>query len=280
MTNPLDSVQWIHGALDCGTNTDPLIQIHEYDEDTFVLRLSKCFSYEGNFIYLLFGNDRAIIFDTGGPPGEQSHGQVMPIRAAVDAIIARWLERRDLEAIDLVVAHTHGHGDHGFWDGQFEQRPRTRIVRPTLQSVKLFFGLADWPEGEAAFDLGGRTLTIFPIPGHETSHIAIYDPRTKALLTGDTLYPGLLTVQDWPAFRRSAARMAQFARQHEIAMVLGNHIEMMSMPRRLYRIGTIYQPDEHVLPLAAAHIEELHLACEAMGDSPRVDIHDDFVIGA
>jgi hypothetical protein len=31
------------------------------------LRVSKCFSYEGNFIYLLFGDNKAIMLDTGGP---------------------------------------------------------------------------------------------------------------------------------------------------------------------------------------------------------------------
>ncbi len=55
------------------------------------------------------------------------------------------------------------------------------------------------------------------IPGHEDSHVAAYDPRTRSLLTGDTLYPGLLTVQDWPAYRRSAARLARFAEEHEVA---------------------------------------------------------------
>jgi hypothetical protein len=50
MTLLLADVTWIHGAADCTHSTDPLIQVHQYDADTFVLRVSKCFSYEGNFI--------------------------------------------------------------------------------------------------------------------------------------------------------------------------------------------------------------------------------------
>jgi hydroxyacylglutathione hydrolase len=278
MATSLESVQWIHGAADCERSTDPLIQIHALDADTFILRLSKCFSFEGNFIYLMFGSARAIVFDTGGPPGQQSHGEIMPIRQTIDSIVSGWLDGRGMAAIELIVAHTHGHGDHVFWDRQFDGRPRTTIVQPVLGTVKAFYGLPNWPEGEALVELGGRALTVFPIPGHEETHIAVYDARAGILLTGDTLYPGLLTVQDWTAYRRSAARLARFAERHDIRFVLGNHIEMKNTPRQLYPIGTTFQPDEHPLALTAGHVREFHLACEAMAASPHRDIHDDFII--
>jgi hydroxyacylglutathione hydrolase len=150
-------------------------------------------------------------------------------------------------------------------------------VRPTVSAVQSHFGLP-WPDGQADLDLGGRRLTVFPIPGHEASHIAAYDSRTKALLTGDMLYPGVLTVRDWPAYRRSAARLKSFADRHEVSRVLGSHIEMKNRPRDVYAVGTTFQPDEHPLPLEAAHIGELHAACEAMGDDPHIDVRDDFVI--
>jgi glyoxylase-like metal-dependent hydrolase (beta-lactamase superfamily II) len=278
MARPLDSVQWIHGASDCPRNIGPLIQVHELDGDTFIMRLNKCFSYEGNFIYLLFGSGRAILFDTGGPPDAGSSSKVLPLRDEVEKIVTRWLQSRGIQTLDLIVAHTHSDGDHVFWDRQFAGRPGTIVVEPTLAAVKSFFGLPNWPEGEAYLDLGGRILTVFPIPGHESTHIAVYDACTKALLTGDLLYPGLLTVRDWIAYRRSAARLADFARHHAISLVLGNHIEMKKTPRELYPVGTTYQPNEHSLPLGATHIAELHAACEAMANSPHLDVHDDFVI--
>ncbi|WP_327568922.1 MBL fold metallo-hydrolase [Bradyrhizobium sp.] len=281
MTTPLEAVKWIHGAPDCAQSTDPLIQVHAFDDDSFILRISKCYSYEGNFTYLLFGDNKAIIFDTGGPPNPptpQNIGKVLPIRQTVDGIVDGWLKKRGLEAIDLVVAHTHGHDDHSHWDREFDNRPRTTIVRPSLQSVKTFFGLPNWPNGEATLQLGSRELTILPLPGHQESHIAVYDPRNKWLLTGDTLYAGKLTIEIWSDYRDSATRLAKFANAHEIIHVLGNHIEMKNLPGQLYKIGTTFQPDEHVLPLTAAHIEEFHNACEAMADDPHVDVHDDFII--
>jgi hydroxyacylglutathione hydrolase len=278
MATPLEAVPWIHGAPNCRHSTDPLIQVHQFDEDTFILRLSKCFSFEGNFIYLLFGDARAIMFDTGARPDSGTKDSVLPIRSTVDTIVTHWLGGRGLDAIDLVVAHTHSHGDHVSWDQQFGGRPRTTVVKPTLSGVTSFFHLPNWPDGQAGLDLGGRNLTVLPIPGHETSHIATYDPRTKSLLTGDMLYPGQLTVQDWPAYRRSAARLASFAEGHDVSRVLGSHIEMTNEPRAAYPVGTTFQPDEHPLPLEAAHITELHAACEAMGNDPHVDVLDDFII--
>jgi glyoxylase-like metal-dependent hydrolase (beta-lactamase superfamily II) len=283
MTLPLENVIWIHGAADCAHSTDPLIQVHQNNADTFVLRVSKCFSFEGNFIYLLFGDSKAVMFDTGGLPSPRNpfnEGKTLPVRQTVDAIIEQRGGKLGGADVDLIVAHTHSHGDHTAWDGQFSGRPRTTVVSTALAGVKSFFELPNWPGGEAALELGNRRLTVFPIPGHEAAHIAVYDPRNKWLLTGDTLYAGLLTIADWKAYRASAAHLAHFADQHEISAVLGTHIEMKNAPRQLYDIGTTFQPQEHVLPLTAAHVQELHRACEAMADHPHEDVHDDFIIGA
>ncbi len=274
----LDQVKWIHGARDCSRSTDPLLQVVAFDDDTFVLRQSKCFNFEGNFLYLLFGTERAILFDTGASPGPNAQGQVLPLRRTVDDIIAR---RNPLpDNLKLIVAHTHSHGDHVYWDREFENRPATLIVGHAVADVMAFFGLPNWPEGEATLDLGGRRLTILPLPGHEAAHIAVFDPRTGILLTGDTLYPGKLTVSDWSAYRQSAARLAAFADQHPVSVVLGNHIEMKKTARELYTVGTTYQPEEHSLPLFTAHIKELSAACEAMVATPHEDVHADFIVGA
>jgi hydroxyacylglutathione hydrolase len=278
MSIPLESVKWIHGAADCMTSTDPLIQEHQFDEDTFILRVSKCFTFEGNFLYLMLGRERAILFDTGGRPDSPGSTGILPIRETVERIIEDWRQRHEMPPIDLIVAHTHSHSDHAFWDSQFIGRPNTIVVDPTLASVTSFFGLGKWPEGDSKLTLGDRTLTVLPLPGHNATHIAVYDDRTKILLTGDTLYPGLLTVRDWPSYRRSAARLASFAARNDITYVLGGHIEMKKTPRELYPIGSTFQPDEHVLPLTTAHLQEWHTACEEMGTSPHRDIHDDFII--
>jgi hydroxyacylglutathione hydrolase len=278
MSTPLDSVRWIHGAADCAQTVDPPLQTHQVDEHTFILRQSKCFSYEAPFMYLLFGDRRAVLFDTGAGPDDGDPAKVLPIRDSVEAIIAQWLSGRYIDQIELVVAHTHSHGDHVFWDEQFSDRPNTSVISPGLASVMAFFQLPKWPEGRAGLDLGNRELTILPLPGHFEDHIAIYDPRLGALLTGDTLYPGLLTVRDWPNYRRSAARLAEFAAEKSVSLVLGNHIEMSKRPGELYPLRTTFQPNEHQLPLTLQNLQEWYGVCEAMGNSPRLEVHDHFAI--
>jgi hydroxyacylglutathione hydrolase len=89
---------------------------------------------------------------------------------------------------------------------------------------------------------------VLPIPGHEDQHLAFHDSATGILLSGDSLYPGLLLVNDWPAYRDSAQQIASFADTHDVSFVLGAHVEM-TRSGDLFPIGTIFQPDEHPLQL-------------------------------
>ena len=84
----LASVRWIHGAPDCAVCEDPPLQVVHFDRDTVLLRISKCFSFEANFIYLLVGRERAVLFDTGAPPDPGSTLRVLPLRETVDGILA------------------------------------------------------------------------------------------------------------------------------------------------------------------------------------------------
>ncbi len=279
MIETLASVRWIHGAPDCARSDDPLIQVVRADADTYVLRVSKCFSFEANFIYLLVGRERAILFDTGGPPDPGSRAQILPLRETVDDLLDAHPASPGPGGTELIVAHTHGHGDHVFWDGQFTDRPRTTMVGHGLPEVQAFWALPDWPDGQATFELGGRPLTAIPTPGHETAHIAVFDHRTGLLLTGDVLYPGLLTVRDWAAFRATARRLRDFSLAHPVRLALGNHVEMSRTPGALYPLGSTWQPDEHPLPLDTSHIEALHRLCETLGDAPRGVTEASFAIG-
>src|SRR5262245_9473993 len=52
------------GGSRCATFTADF-QIHQYNENFYILRESGCVHAEKPFLYLLFGNDKAILFDTG-----------------------------------------------------------------------------------------------------------------------------------------------------------------------------------------------------------------------
>jgi glyoxylase-like metal-dependent hydrolase (beta-lactamase superfamily II) len=263
--------RWNHGSPDCGRDENPVFQIHRLDAATYCVRQNKCSSYEAPFLYLLLGDRTSLLLDSGAQPDA---GGPLPLREAIDRILAE----SGAEHLPLRVAHTHSHGDHIHGDAILAARPGTEVVGADLESVQAAFGIDGWPDGTGSIDLGNRRLTVFPVPGHEPTHIAFYDESTRTIFSGDLLYPGLLTVRDWPAYRASAARLAAFARAHPVRHVLGCHIEMRREAGQLYPLGTTYQPDEHVLQLGPEHIEELHEVCEALGDTPRTEVRADFIV--
>ncbi|WP_224283368.1 hypothetical protein [Streptomyces sp. LS1784] len=84
VTRPLD-VRWIHGSPSAKHNTDPDIQVHEYDEHTVILRQNKAVHYEAPFLFLLFGTERAVLIDTGAT----AEAAYFPLRATVDELVEK-----------------------------------------------------------------------------------------------------------------------------------------------------------------------------------------------
>ena len=265
--------QYISGT-DCGN--EPAVQVTQYDEHTFILRQSMCTDFEGPFMYLLFGQDRVLLLDTGAGG--------IPIASVVQGLIDQWLLDHGRTSIDLVVAHSHSHGDHTQGDGQFVGQPNTTVVGLSPTAVQTFFGFQDWPNDQVEFSLGARVLDVIAIPGHQAASIAFYDRWTGLLLTGDTFYPGFLFIfgavggGQWPIYQASIQRLVDFTETRPVTHILGTHIEMTSTPGVAYPYGTDVQPDEHSLILTRDMLLELNAACQAMGANPQVEVHDDFII--
>ncbi|MFF0343283.1 MBL fold metallo-hydrolase [Kribbella sp. NPDC004875] len=240
--------------------TDPASaahQVHWYDDRTAIVRQALRTNFEGPFLYLLLGTGRALLLDTGT-------GHV-PLRPLIEELVG---ER------ELIVAHTHSHGDHVGGDAEFGN-----VVGPAAADVAAYFGLTDWPNGVAELDLGERVLDILPIPGHHASHIAVYDRDTRLLFSGDSLYPGRLYVFDWPEFRASVARLGEFvAAGKPVEWVLGAHIEMTTEPARDYPMGADRHPGEHELPLRPGVLTELVDVMAAAGQEPVRIETDHFIV--
>jgi hydroxyacylglutathione hydrolase len=267
-------VRWIHGSPSARHNRDPELQVHHYDQHTVILRQNKAVNYEAPFLYLLFGNDRALLVDTGATP----EPELFPLRATVDRLLAGWLAAHPRDRYELLVAHSHSHGDHVAGDGQLAGRPDTTVVGADLAAVTGFLGLPRWPEGTAQVDLGDRVLDAIPSPGHDEPAVTWYDRPTRLLLTGDTLYPGRLYVYDWPAFTATVDRLLAFAEDQPVDHLLGAHIEMTRSPGVDYVIRTTYQPEEPPLELGVADLKALRQAIEEVGDTPGIHPYERFVL--
>ena len=259
---------WIDGT----TASEPEMQVQRINADTFVIRQSVRTNFEAPFLYLLFGRSRVLLIDSGAGG--------LKIRPVIDQLIAEWQARNGNRPIHLVVAHSHGHGDHHAGDDEFRDRPDTDIVGLKPDQVAAFFHLADWPNQTARYDLGDRVLDIIPTPGHQPAHIMVYDARTRLLFSGDTLYPGRIyvPVDQFAVFRASADRIAAFASRHPIRAVLGAHIEMTTTAGQDYPMQAPAHPSEHGLALLPQEIFELQRAAEDAKSPPVIDRHADFIV--
>ena len=78
--------QWIHGSKSAMDNTDPPVQVHRYNDHTYILRENKAINYEGAFMYVFFGNGVALLIDQGST----SSPALFPLRKVVDELIVSW----------------------------------------------------------------------------------------------------------------------------------------------------------------------------------------------
>ncbi|WP_067540260.1 MBL fold metallo-hydrolase [Nocardia crassostreae] len=267
-------VRWIHGSPSAKHNTDDDIQVHAYDEHTVILRQNMAVHCEAPFLYMLFGNARAVLIDTGAT----AYAEFFPLRRVVDDLVEDWLARHPRPDYELLVVHTHTHTDHIAADAQFADRPATTVVDAELTSAWNYFRFTENPDATRPLDLGGRILECLATPGHDDAAVTFYDPWTGILLTGDTVYPGRLYIRDWAAFGRTIDRMIALCDRRPITHILGCHIEMSTEPGKDYPIGATYQPDELPLQMTPDDLRDIRAALDEIGDSPARRAFPRFVL--
>lgn len=175
--------------------------VEKIDGDTFAISEYK--HWEETHCYLLCGEKRAVLIDTGLG--------IANIKEVTDG----------LTALPVMVITTHIHWDHIGGHQYFKniavheaEKEWLSIKFPLpLQAVKrnLLCRPCDFPEnfdvdeyqifrGEPqqivqdgdCLDLGNRKLTVIHTPGHSPGHCCFYEPERKYLYSGDLIYCGCL----------------------------------------------------------------------------------------
>lgn len=135
----------------------------------------------GNTFYLVEGESRAAVIDTGITEG----GRIL-------AVI------RSLTEKPVILILTHAHIDHIHHMDEFDTvyLCHTEFTMPEdfLQEHKAGKDLKleetlDIRTG-SVIDLGGRKLEIFQVPGHTPGSVAIFDEKEKLVFTGDAVGSG------------------------------------------------------------------------------------------
>ncbi len=251
---------------------EPPLQAQQYDPNTVVIRQSLRTSFEAPFIYLIFGENKALLIDSGAGG--------IDLRAFVDEQIEAWLETNGRENISLVIMHSHAHGDHVAGDEQFADRADTVVVGHGARDVADFFLIESWPNETQEFDLGKRIVDIIPTPGHHDSHVMVYDRSTQLLFSGDAIYPGRLYFRcdKLKEFSNSIVHVAEFMNTRDVSWILGAHIELAQKTGKSFNSNDVARSDERLLEMVPTTITSVQTALLKMGDQPRVEPYDDFIL--
>jgi len=244
-------MRWDAGAQDCAASKAPPIEVHAYNANTYVLREDLCATWEAPFMYLIVGNDKALLIDTG----DVADPKLMPLASTVMGLLPADARGK----LPLIVVHSHTHLDHRAGDPQFQGQPGVTLVPAQLDSVKGYFGFKAWPDGVSQVDLGGRIIDVLPAPGHNPAHVVYYDRNTGILFSGDFLLQGRLLVDDLAAYAASAKRVAAFVQDRPVSYVFGGHIEK-NQAGELLDWQSTYHPDERALALSKADLLALPAA--------------------
>jgi hydroxyacylglutathione hydrolase len=233
-------VTWYEGAANCAQNSQPPLQVHSYNQQTFLLRENLCSTFEAPFMYILIGSTKALLIDTG----DVADPRQMPL---ADTVL-RLLPGDGSAKLPLLVVHTHRHLDHRAGDGQFAHLPNVQLAGFDVDSVRRFYNFADWPNRVAQIELGDRTVDVIPTPGHNETEVSFYDRLTGLFFSGDFLMPALLLIDNTRADLASAERVAAFVKESPVSYVLGGHIEM-NASGELFAWQSQYHPHEHALQM-------------------------------
>jgi glyoxylase-like metal-dependent hydrolase (beta-lactamase superfamily II) len=231
--------------------SDPWFEVYKPASEVFAIY--EPHQAEETIGYLIVGEQRALLFDTG-----------MGI-SDVKKVVA------ELTPLPVIVLNSHTHDDHvgGNWqfdtvygmDTDFTRRnalgsredAQAEITPDQICGAlpKGFdpAGYATKPWKIARFmhdgdrvDLGGRTLEIIATPGHTPDAISLFDRANGLLFTGDTYYPAPIWLfrpeTDLNAYAASIHRLAALAPQ--VRLVLGAHNIPQAEPAVLAQLVTAF----------------------------------------
>jgi glyoxylase-like metal-dependent hydrolase (beta-lactamase superfamily II) len=199
--------------------------------------------------YLIVGEKRAVLFDTG-----MGMSDIKKVTA-------------ELTKLPIVVLNSHTHDDHvgDNWDFDTIYAMDTDFTRKNAQGSredaqaevtpdqicgtlpKGFdprgyttrpWKVTNYTHDGDRFDLGGRTLEVIATPGHTPDAISLIDRANGLLFTGDTYYPAPIWLfrpeTDLDAYAASIRRLVALTPQ--IQLVLGAHNIPVASPAILARL--------------------------------------------
>ena len=227
--------------------SDPWFEVYKPAANVFAIY--EPHQAEETIGYLIVGEKRALLFDTG-----MGISDVKKITA-------------EITKLPIIVLNSHTHDDHVGGNWEFDTiygmdtdftRQNARGSREDAQAeitpdqicgtlpkgfdAKAYatrpWKIAAYMHDGERFDLGGRTIEVVATPGHTPDAISLIDRGNGLLFTGDTYYPAPIWLYrpetDLVAYAASIRRLAALAPQ--VKLVLGAHNIPVAPPAVLPRL--------------------------------------------
>jgi glyoxylase-like metal-dependent hydrolase (beta-lactamase superfamily II) len=231
--------------------SDPWFEVYKPASGVFAIH--EPHQAEETIGYLIVGEKRALLFDTGMG--------ISDIKKTIS----------DLTKLPVIVLNSHTHDDHvgGNWEFDTVYGMDTDFTRTNARGSRedaqaeitpdqicgtlpagfdaKAYATKPWKitayihDGDK-FDLGGRTIEVIATPGHTPDAISLIDRANGLLFTGDTYYPAPIWLYrpetDLNAYAASIARLAGLA--SSVKLVLGAHNIPVAQPDVLPRLVTAF----------------------------------------
>jgi len=238
-------------TLERVTVSDPWFEVYKVAPAVYAIYEPR--QFEETISYLILGNTRALLFDTGMGMSD------------LKKVVA------ELNTLPIAVLNSHTHDDHVGANWQFSTiygmdtdftRQNARGSREDAQAevasgeicgslpagfdpkayVTRPWKITSHVHDGDHIDLGGRSLEIIATPGHTPDAISLFDRANGLLFTGDTYYPAPIWLYrpetDLNAYAASIRRLAALAPQ--VKLVLGAHNVPVAPPSILPRLVTAF----------------------------------------
>jgi glyoxylase-like metal-dependent hydrolase (beta-lactamase superfamily II) len=233
--------------LDSQVTTTDWFTTRQLDAQTWAIDDRGC-----DLIYLVCGEERALLIDTGWGVGD------------LPALAASLLDARVEGPLPLTVVNTHGHPDHTYGNGQFSEvyvspadaswlrtppplENRQWIARDLLpRPLPSGFEVERWAarvpdslppvEDGQRFELGGRTLEAIALPGHSPGSICLLDRKMRRLFVGDSILTGTIWLhldESLPLgqFHQNLQRIQSFAGQFDVLLPAHGSLDALPLPK-------------------------------------------------
>ena len=218
-----------------------------------VLAIYEPHQSEETISYLIIGDKRALLFDTGMGISDLKKitRALTPLPVAVlnshthdDHVGSNW-QFDTIYAMDTDFTRKNAQGSRE--DAQAEIAPdqicgalpqgfdpKSYVTRP--------WKITSYVRDGDRIDLGGRTLEVIATPGHTPDAISLLDRENALLFTGDTYYPATIWLYrpetNLDEYAASIRRLAALA--PEVKTILGAHNIPVAPPSVLPRLVTAF----------------------------------------